>query len=102
MAADPELWAQRPIAEDLLRYAAEDVLQLLMLADKITAELGTAHLSLLSALSSVYSQSHWDAAHQDAVKNSIAVCTSAVLPDKSAPWMTQLLDKVRGATSTLT
>ena len=97
MAADPELWAQRPIAEDLLRCAAEDVLQLLMLADRITAELGSASLSLLSALSSVYSQSYWNAAHQDAVTEDIAVCLPAF---DNPSWMTQLFDKVRSTAPT--
>ena len=100
MASDHMLWAQRPIPEELLRYAAEDVQQLLILADKITVELGTAQLTLLKALSSMYSQSYWDAAHQDAAASCVTSFPTTVLPAKSAAWIADLFHKAHPANPT--
>ena len=97
MAADTMLWAQRPICEDLLRYAAEDVQQLLILADKITIQLGTSQLTLLSALSALYSQSYWDAADQDAAASCVKSFPTQFLPAKSAVWIADLFHKAHPA-----
>ena len=54
------LWSRRPIQADLLQYAAEDVLQLLQLADKLKAEMGKAGMVLMAKLSGAYSQWYWE------------------------------------------
>lgn len=95
MGTDPKLWAKRPISEDLLKYAAEDVQQLLMLADKVTAELGTAQLPLLSALSTVHSQSNWDVAHQDAAAACLTSFPTPYLQSRSASWIVKLFNAAK-------
>ena len=59
MMQDPLLWSRRPIQPHLVQYAAEDVLQLLSLQDKLKAQLGTAGAELVSKLSAAYSHWHW-------------------------------------------
>lgn len=49
----------------MLRYAAEDVSQLLLLADKLSSDLGAAELRILPKLSKAYAQWNWDAADRD-------------------------------------
>ena len=49
----------------MLRYAAEDVSQLLLLADKLSCDLGGAELRILPKLSAAYAQWYWDAADRD-------------------------------------
>ena len=95
MMRDPELWSKRPIAQDLLQYAAEDVLQLLMLADKLTAELGRAELKLLSRLSVAHSQWFWDPAHRDGVATSFKDNCVALNGVKSGSWLVQLLEMAK-------
>lgn len=51
MDQDPMLWSRRPLPLDLLQYAAEDVLQLLLLQDKLKANLGKTEMELVSTLS---------------------------------------------------
>lgn len=65
MKADSKIWQQRPIPLELLRYAAEDVSQLLALADKLTSELGNAAVRLLPRLSAAHAQWYWDPADRD-------------------------------------
>lgn len=45
--------SRRPNQAELLQYAAEDVLPLLLLADELMAEMGKAELALVSKLSKV-------------------------------------------------
>ena len=47
------------------KYAAEDVSQLLLLADKLSSDLGPAELRILPKLSAAYAQWYWDAADRD-------------------------------------
>ena len=49
----------------MLRYAAEDVSQLLLLADKLVCDLGRAEQRILPKLSAAYAQWYWDAADRD-------------------------------------
>ncbi|KAL3141866.1 hypothetical protein ABBQ32_004530 [Trebouxia sp. C0010 RCD-2024] len=49
----------------MLQYTAEDVSQLLLLADKLSGDLGGAELRVLPKLSMAYAQWHWDAADRD-------------------------------------
>ena len=53
------MWTQRPLASDMILYAAEDVAQLLALADKLTADLGPTHPKLVKTMSATYSRSRW-------------------------------------------
>ena len=68
MRQDPYIWQRRPISKTLLQYAAEDVTQLLLLADKLSYDLGAAALKLLPQLSMAYSQWYWDASDRDGAK----------------------------------
>ena len=70
MKVDTTIWQQRPIPPQLLRYAAEDVSQLLALADKLTSELGSAALSLVPQLSKANAQWFWDLADRDGPESS--------------------------------
>ena len=83
------LWSRRPLQADLLQYAAEDVLQLLPLADKLKAEMGKAELALVSKLSTVYSRWY------------NASCAPAsgfgTLGFASGSWLTQLFDMAKVA-----
>ena len=65
MKDDPSIWQRRPLSKAMLRYAAEDVSQLLLLADKLSCELGAAELRILPKLSKAYAQWYWDAADRD-------------------------------------
>lgn len=51
MAKDPNLWQHRPLSSELQQYAAADVSQLLTLADRQYAMLGTAGQGTVRALS---------------------------------------------------
>ena len=59
-----KLWKKRPLSQDLIDYAAEDVSYLLSLADKLTAELGKSQLHLLTQLSQKYSRMFWLPVHR--------------------------------------
>ena len=59
MRHNPKLWKKRPLSQGLINYAIGDVLPLLSLADKLTAELGKCQLQLLARLSLNYSQTFW-------------------------------------------
>lgn len=96
---NPMLWSKRPIPQDLLQYAAEDVQQLLMLADKLSAELGKAELRLLSRLSAAYSQWYWDPAHRDGVANVVNDTSLALTVVNSGSWLVQLLEMARARRS---
>lgn len=65
MKDDPNIWQRRPMSATMLRYAAEDVSQLLLLADKLSGDLGGAELRILPKLSAAYAQWCWDAADRD-------------------------------------
>ena len=90
MASNPTLWSERPIAEDLLQYAAEDVLQLLMLADRITADLGTCHLRLLSALSARYSHWYWEPVHRDAASCLVGRFSDVLTSIDRSSWLAEI------------
>ncbi len=59
------MWKRRPIPQDLLQYAADDVAQLPLLADKLTLDMGKAQLQLLARLSAAWSQSMWSASDKE-------------------------------------
>lgn len=99
MASNPRLWSERPIAEDLLQYAAEDVLQLLMLADKINADLCTCQLSLLSALSARHSQWCWDAAHRGSASALVTSFSSVVSTLDTGSWLGEITRMAGPATA---
>ena len=65
MKRHPYIWGRRPVSSTMLQYAAEDVAQLLPLADKLSCDLGAAALKLLPKLSMAYSQWYWDASDRD-------------------------------------
>ena len=65
MNSNPSIWQKRPMSATMLQYAAEDVSQLLLLADKLACDLGGAELRILPKLSTAYAQWHWDAADRD-------------------------------------
>lgn len=65
MSRDSNIWQTRPMSPAMLQYAAEDVSQLLLLADKLSDDLGGAELRVLPKLSMAYAQWHWDAADRD-------------------------------------
>ena len=68
MKEDHNIWQRRPISPQLLHYAAEDASQLLVLADKLTAELGSAELRLLPQLSKASAQWYWEPADRDSAE----------------------------------
>ena len=68
MRSDPGIWQKRPMSATMLRYAAEDVSQLLLLADKLSDDLGGAELRILPKLSAAYAQWYWDASDRDGAK----------------------------------
>ncbi|KAL0051883.1 hypothetical protein WJX82_003776 [Trebouxia sp. C0006] len=51
MAEDPNLWQHRPLASELQQYAAADVSQLLAVADRSSAMLGTVGQEVVRVLS---------------------------------------------------
>lgn len=65
MSRDLNIWQARPMSPAMLQYTAEDVSQLLLLADKLSGDLGGAELRVLPKLSMAYAQWHWDAADRD-------------------------------------
>ena len=65
MKKDPSIWRRRPLSATMLQYAAEDVSQLLLLANKLSCDLGDAELRILPKLSKAYAQWKWDAADRD-------------------------------------
>lgn len=69
MASDHNLWKRHPLAQELLQYAAEDVGQLLSLAEALTLDLGRSQLSLLRRLSEANSQRNWLAADRMCPQN---------------------------------
>ena len=64
------MWRRRPMSPQLLHYAAEDVSQLLALADKLTAELSSGELRLLPQLSKANGQCQWEPADRDGAQAS--------------------------------
>lgn len=69
MKKDPSIWRRRPLSTTMLQYAAEDVSQLLLLADKLACDLGEAELRILPKLSRAYAQWNWDAADRDGAQS---------------------------------
>ncbi len=65
---DHGIWQRRPLPAQMLRYAAEDVSQLLTLAAIITSELGKAALKMLPQLSKANAQWYWDPADKDSAQ----------------------------------
>ena len=63
--SDFGMWKRRPIPQDLLQYAADDVAQLPLLADKLILDMGKAQLQLLARLSAAWSQSMWSASDKE-------------------------------------
>ena len=51
MAEDPKLWQHRPLSSELQQYAAADVSQLLAVADRLSAMLGTVGQEVVRVLS---------------------------------------------------
>lgn len=90
------MWTQRPLASNMILYAAEDVSQLLPLADKLTADLGPTHPKLVKTMSATYSRSHWttlDKAKHDKPKHG----EDALIVLNSESWIGQLSVKPRKA-----
>lgn len=101
MLHNRKLWKKRPLSQDLITYAVEDVSQLLTLADKLTAELGTSQLQLLAKLSQNYSQMVWLPADMDKSRGwhdvpdsssmlFLAIGLSRGTTNSSASWLTPL------------
>lgn len=89
MASDYNLWKRRPLAQELLQYAAGDVGQLLPLAEALTVDLGRSQLSLLRRLSEANSQRNWLAADRTCYPcdNSAMVTLTPFAPGS---WLGQL------------
>ncbi len=51
MAEDPNLWQHRPLSSELQQYAAADVSQLLAVANRLSAMLGTVGQEVVKVLS---------------------------------------------------
>ncbi|KAK9834996.1 hypothetical protein WJX81_003102 [Elliptochloris bilobata] len=62
LAIDPSIWERRPLSEEMLAYAANDVASLLTLADKLRTQLGLAGERIVSQLSKMNAQWYFDAA----------------------------------------
>ena len=91
MRHNANVWQQRPISQDMLHYAAEDVSQLLSLVDRLTTDLGQTHVKFVQSLSAARSnmatnghQGHHKASHP-AVPN----------PFSPASWLGQLFIQAR-------
>ena len=50
MRQNANVWQQRPMFQDMLQYAAEDVSQLLSLVDRLTTDLGQTHVKFVRRL----------------------------------------------------
>lgn len=91
MTADLNLWTRRPLAQELLQYAAEDVGQLLPLAEALTVDLGRSQLSRLCRLSEANSQRNWLASDRMCPQNP---CDKSALvklsPFAPGSWLGQL------------
>lgn len=59
MKNNHQLWKIRPLPQDLINYAIDEVSHLLSLEAKLTAELGKSQLKLLARSSLDYSQWCW-------------------------------------------
>ena len=66
------MWMQRPLPQHLLTYAADDVAQLVSLAEAMTSQLGTSLVAHVLTLSDVYAQSYWDAEDKDTQPHRLA------------------------------
>lgn len=77
MSRDPNIWQTRPLPPVMQRYAAEDVSQLLLLADKLSCDLGAAELRILPKLSRAYAQWYWDVADRDGAQPDSYGCATA-------------------------
>lgn len=98
MWRNPTLWKKRPLSQDLVKYAVEDVSHLLSLADKLTAELGTSQLQLLAKLSQNYSQTFWLPADRTKSRDLLEVAGLFGLymyftQSSSGSWLAPLLDR---------
>ena len=59
MDSDPALWSKRPLPQDVLKAAAQDLTSLLALADKQNEQLAQATRSLNLHLSLSSCQASW-------------------------------------------
>lgn len=79
-----------PIPDILARCAAEDVSQLIPLAEAMAAELGSIWVGHVLSLSRAYSQTHFDAPDKDTAKGGYASPTVT----KLVPWLERLEGQV--------
>ena len=69
-----------------------------MLADKISADLGTCQLGLLSALSERYSRWYWDAAHRGSASALVTSFSSVVNTLDTGSWLSEITRMAEPAT----
>lgn len=98
MKNNHQLWKMRPLSQDLINYAIDEVSHLLSLQDKLTAELGKSQLKLLARLSLNYSQSCWLPADKATSTNASKFCEVATLtPFKPGSWLGTLFFISKGS-----
>jgi ribonuclease D len=91
MTVDYNLWKRRPLAQELLQYAAVDVGQLLPLAEALTVDLGESQLSLLRRLSEANFQRSWLASDRTCPQNPCDMSALVSLsPFAPGSWLGQL------------
>lgn len=92
MKNNPQLWKTRPIPQDLINYAIDEVSHLFNLQDKLTAELGTCQLETLASLSLNYSQWCWLPGDRAVSKGAVKFSELATLtPFKPGSWLGKLV-----------
>ncbi|DBA92231.1 TPA: hypothetical protein ACH3X1_015938 [Trebouxia sp. C0004] len=82
------LWSKRPISQELLY--AEVFLWLLLLADKLTVDLGNTELKLLSALSAACAEWYWDPAYKKGCVSNYDSAAKTLETLGSGSWLLQL------------
>lgn len=88
MSRDNTMWGKRSITQFLLEGAAEDVSQLLPLAEEMASHLGSIWVGHVIALSDSYSQTHWDASDKEPATHGMTVLPTL------APWLSKLHVKI--------
>lgn len=93
----------RPLSQDLINYAIDEVSHLLSLADKLNAELGQSQLKLIARLSLNYSQWYWQPADRGKSKGACKPSEVATLtPFSPGSWLGKLCPYQQGEHCSLT
>lgn len=89
VTTDRNTWRCRPISDELLQSAAEDVSHLVILAEKMSLQFGSLLVQLVLGMSAIYSEAFWDDSDKASVGHNSA--QSSKLADS---WVYKLYTQV--------